>query len=79
MADRMTFEQLFNHMEKYIEMPEDRWKLVTRVKRGISDPHSRGCYSRDQSYFEGAVEILENLDNVDFLPSHERQAMLGRT
>lgn len=62
----MTFEQLFNHMEKYIELPAERWKLVTRVKRGISDPHTRGCYSRDQSYFEGAVEILQNLDSIDF-------------
>lgn len=67
MADRMTFAQLFNHMEKYIELPAERWKLVTRVKRGISDPNSRGCYSRDQSYFEGAVEILQNIDSVDFV------------
>jgi hypothetical protein len=62
----MTFEQLFNHMERYIEIPEERWKLVTRVKRGISDPHSIGCYSRDQCYFEGAVDILENLERIDF-------------
>ena len=39
---------------------------MTRVKRGISDPNAIGCYSRDQSYFEGAVKILENLDNIDF-------------
>lgn len=26
-----------------------------------------GCYSRDQSYFEGAVNILENLDSIDFI------------
>lgn len=63
----MTFEQLYNHMDKYIEIPEERWKLVTRVKRGISDPHQIGCYARDQSYFEGAVDILENLDTIDFV------------
>jgi hypothetical protein len=62
----MTFEQLFNHMEKYISSPEERWKLVTRVKRGITDPKRVGCYSRDQCYFEGAIEILENLDDIDF-------------
>lgn len=66
-ADRMTFEQLYNHMEKYIEIPEERWKLVTRVKRGISDPFQIGSYSRDQSYFHGAIDILQNLDNVDFM------------
>jgi hypothetical protein len=63
---RMTFEQLFNHMEKYIGSPEERWKLVTRVKRGITDPKRVGAYSRDQCYFEGAIEILENLDDIDF-------------
>ncbi|CAF0909439.1 unnamed protein product [Brachionus calyciflorus] len=67
MADKMTFEQLYNHIEKYIEIPEERWKLVTRVKRGISDPYQIGSYSRDQSYFQGAVDILRNLDNVDFM------------
>ena len=63
MADRMTFEQLFHHMARYIDKPEERWKLVTRVKRGISNPMVIGAYSRDQSYFEGAIEILENIDN----------------
>ena len=62
----MTFEQLYNHMESYVESPEERWKLITRVKRGISDPHVTGCYARDQSYFEGAVEILENIEKTDF-------------
>ena len=66
MAEKMTFEQLFNHMEHYVDLPEERWKLVTRVKRGISDPHAIGCYTRDQCYFEGAVDILENLNNIDF-------------
>lgn len=66
MAYRMTFEQLYNHMEKYISSPDDRWKHVTRVKRGISNPNEIGCYSRDQSYFEGAIDILEKLDEIDF-------------
>ena len=66
MADSMTFEQLFNHMAAYIEIPDERWKLVTRVKRGISDPHAVGGYSRDQSYFEGAIDILQNLEDIDF-------------
>ena len=66
MANRMTFEQLFNHMQQYIKSPEERWKLVTRVKRGISNPNQTGAYTRDQSYFEGAIEILENIDEIDF-------------
>ncbi len=66
MGETMTFEKLYNHMETYIKDPDERWKLVTRVKRGISDPNAIGCYSRDQAYFEGAVKILENIDNIDF-------------
>ena len=53
-------------METYIASPEERWKHVTRVKRGISDPFEVGCYSRDQAYFEGAIEILEKIDEIDF-------------
>ena len=60
------FEQIYNHMAAYVEIPDERWKLVTRVKRGISDPHAVGGYSRDQSYFEGAIDILQNLYDVDF-------------
>jgi hypothetical protein len=67
MAHRMTFEQLYNHMDRYISNSEERWKYVTRVKRGISNPYEFGCYSRDQVYFEGAVEILETLDEIDFI------------
>lgn len=66
MAHKMNFQQLFQHMETYIASPEERWKHVTRVKRGISDPFEVGCYSRDQAYFEGAIEILEKLDEIDF-------------
>jgi hypothetical protein len=66
MAHKMNFQQLFEHMKSYISSPEERWKHVTRVKRGISDPFEVGCYSRDQSYFEGAIEILENIDEIDF-------------
>lgn len=66
MAHRMNFEQLYDHMETYISSPEARWRHVTRVKRGISDPHEIGGYSRDQCYFEGAIEILEKIDEIDF-------------
>lgn len=66
MGETMTFEQLYNHMEKYVKDPNERWKLVTRVKRGISDPNAIGSYARDQSYFEGACQILENYDTIDF-------------
>ncbi len=49
----MNFERLFDHMSNYIKSPDERWKVIMRVKRGISDPNSVGVYARDQSYFEG--------------------------
>ena len=66
MGETMTFQQLYSHMETYVKDPNERWKLVTRVKRGISDPNTVGSYARDQSYFEGACQILENYETIDF-------------
>ncbi|XP_045197578.2 uncharacterized protein LOC123552187 isoform X1 [Mercenaria mercenaria] len=65
-ATEMTFKQLFEHLEKYVENPEWRWRHCVRVKRGLLNPNDIGGYGKDQCYFEGAVEILRNIDNIDF-------------
>ena len=49
----MTFKQLFDHLEEYVDSPEQRWKHVMRVKRGLLDPNDLGGYGKDQCYFEG--------------------------
>ncbi len=66
MGKTMTFERLFDHMSQYIRSPEECWKVIMRVKRGISDPNAVGVYARDQSYFEGACKVLENVEKIDF-------------
>ncbi|XP_013396550.1 uncharacterized protein KIAA0895-like [Lingula anatina] len=66
MSVEMTFCELFEHLEGYIINPEMRWKHVMRVKRGLENPNALGGYGKDQCYFEGAVEILRNIENIDF-------------
>ncbi len=36
-ASEMSFVELFNDLEKYVDSPKKRWKYVLRVKRGLSD------------------------------------------
>ena len=33
----MSFVELYQDLEKYIDDPEDRWKQCVRVKRGLQD------------------------------------------
>lgn len=65
-ASEMTFKQLFEHLKIYVENPEWRWRHCVRVKRGLLNPNDIGGYGKDQCYFEGAVEILRNIDTIDF-------------
>jgi hypothetical protein len=36
-ASEMSFVELFNDLEKYVDNPRKRWKYVLRVKRGLGD------------------------------------------
>ncbi|XP_071485128.1 uncharacterized protein [Diadema antillarum] len=65
-ASIMTFEELFAHLGHFLENRELRWRYVMRVKRSLPDPGGVGGYGNDQCYFKGAVEILQNLENIDF-------------
>ncbi|XP_061193551.1 uncharacterized protein LOC133201768 isoform X1 [Saccostrea echinata] len=65
-AAEMTFKQLFDHLAMFVKSPDHRWRLCMRIKRGLIDPNDLGGYGKDQCYFEGAVEILRNIDNIDF-------------
>ncbi|XP_070568776.1 microtubule-associated tyrosine carboxypeptidase 1-like [Ptychodera flava] len=65
-ATEMTFEELYDHLQHYVKNPEQRWKHVMRVKRGLENPNDLGGYGKDQCYFAGAVEVLRNIENIDF-------------
>ncbi|XP_067946642.1 microtubule-associated tyrosine carboxypeptidase 1-like [Watersipora subatra] len=65
MAETMTFKELFQHLEEYVQDPERRWHYVMRVKRHLPDPNDLGGLGKDQCYFEGAMEILQDIDNLE--------------
>lgn len=65
-GEEMTFHELFDHLKRYIIDSEMRWKYVMRVKRYLPDPNMKGGSGKDQCYFKGAVDILQNLDEIDF-------------
>ncbi len=53
MAEKMGFQELFNHLGQYVKDREQRWKVVMRIKRGLENPDALGGYGNDQVYFEG--------------------------
>ncbi|EEQ98871.1 conserved hypothetical protein [Perkinsus marinus ATCC 50983] len=66
-----SFVQLFHLLQRYVQDPVRRFKLCSRVKRGIRDTGiPRGACTLDQAYFLGAVDILRNLDSIDFVLLH---------
>lgn len=67
MASQMSFVDLFNDLEKYIDNPRRRWKNALRVKRGIADTGEPGGLYKDQVYLEGAIQILRERHNIDFI------------
>ncbi|KAK0052568.1 hypothetical protein Bpfe_017927 [Biomphalaria pfeifferi] len=62
----LSFKDLFDHLGRYTSNIDYRWKQVMRVKRGLVNPNDLGGLGNDQCYFEGAVSILQNVDNIDF-------------
>ncbi|KAF6029041.1 hypothetical protein EB796_012651 [Bugula neritina] len=65
MAESMTFKELFHHLEEYVYDPQRRWHYVMRVKRHLPDPNDLGGLGKDQCYFEGAMEILQGIDDLE--------------
>ena len=68
MGAQMSFEELFDHLERYTKCKDYRWKLVLRVKRGLSDTERWGGIGHDQVYFEGSrmPAICLNVGNAKF-------------
>ncbi len=46
-ASEMSFVELFNDLEKYVDNPKKRWKYVLRVKRGLGDTSQPGGLYKD--------------------------------
>nr|7Z5G_A Chain A, Uncharacterized protein KIAA0895-like [Homo sapiens]7Z5G_B Chain B, Uncharacterized protein KIAA0895-like [Homo sapiens]7Z5G_C Chain C, Uncharacterized protein KIAA0895-like [Homo sapiens]7Z5G_D Chain D, Uncharacterized protein KIAA0895-like [Homo sapiens]7Z5H_A Chain A, Uncharacterized protein KIAA0895-like [Homo sapiens]7Z5H_B Chain B, Uncharacterized protein KIAA0895-like [Homo sapiens]7Z5H_C Chain C, Uncharacterized protein KIAA0895-like [Homo sapiens]7Z5H_D Chain D, Uncharac len=65
-AARMSFRQLFQDLERYVQDADVRWEYCVRAKRGQTDTSLPGCFSKDQVYLDGIVRILRHRQTIDF-------------
>lgn len=65
-AQRHSFTELWQLMEKYVDDFERRWIVVLRQKRGLIDTSQPGGFTKDLVYFQGLVEVWQWLKARDF-------------
>ncbi|XP_067929604.1 putative tyrosine carboxypeptidase MATCAP2 [Watersipora subatra] len=66
LASKMSFCQVYEKLKQYIDDPEERWKHLLRAKRGLTDTSKPGCFSKDQIYLTGALQILARRHEINF-------------
>uniref|UniRef100_H0XRH0 Microtubule associated tyrosine carboxypeptidase 2 n=1 Tax=Otolemur garnettii TaxID=30611 RepID=H0XRH0_OTOGA len=65
-ASQMSFCELFKDIGKFVKDPNTRWDYCVRAKRGWTDTSRPGCFSKDQVYLDGILQILRYRDTIDF-------------
>ncbi|XP_056438334.1 putative tyrosine carboxypeptidase MATCAP2 [Gadus chalcogrammus] len=65
-AARASFAQLFSDLARFLRDPDTRWDYCVRAKRGQTDTAQPGCFSKDQVYLEGILNILRHREQIDF-------------
>ncbi|KAM4689690.1 putative tyrosine carboxypeptidase MATCAP2 [Discoglossus pictus] len=65
-ASRMSFSELFKDVGKFVKDPNTRWDYCVRAKRGWTDTSQPGCFSKDQVYLNGILQILRHRQSIDF-------------
>merc|ERR1712083_956785 len=70
---KVGFVELFHEVRTYINDPVICWNLCCKIKRGLVDTSLPGAYFKEQVYFQGVTEILQHLDNIDFLKLYSGQ------
>ncbi|XP_054462158.1 putative tyrosine carboxypeptidase MATCAP2 [Anoplopoma fimbria] len=65
-ASRMSFSQLFHDLGRFVQDPNTRWDYCVRAKRGQTDTAQPGCFSKDQVYLDGILQILRYRDKINF-------------
>ncbi|XP_070808809.1 microtubule-associated tyrosine carboxypeptidase 1 [Pituophis catenifer annectens] len=65
-AGRMSFCELFQDLGRYVQDAGVRWEYCVRAKRGQSNTSLPGCFSKDQVYLEGILQILRHRQKIDF-------------
>uniref|UniRef100_A0AAA9TQM1 Microtubule associated tyrosine carboxypeptidase 2 n=1 Tax=Bos taurus TaxID=9913 RepID=A0AAA9TQM1_BOVIN len=65
-ASQMSFCELFRDIGKFVKDPNTRWDYCVRAKRGWTDTSQPGCFSKDQVYLDGILQILRYRETIDF-------------
>ncbi|XP_036718627.1 uncharacterized protein KIAA0895 homolog isoform X2 [Balaenoptera musculus] len=65
-ASHMSFCELFKDIGKFVKDPNTRWDYCVRAKRGWTDTSQPGCFSKDQVYLDGILQILRYRETIDF-------------
>lgn len=65
-AQTGSFTDLWKVLTKYIQDPDQRWRVAVRQKRGQEDTSLPGGYTKDQVYFEGMIRVWKWLEKNDF-------------
>ncbi|XP_069469356.1 putative tyrosine carboxypeptidase MATCAP2 [Ambystoma mexicanum] len=65
-ASRMSFSELFQDVGKFVKDQNTRWDYCVRAKRGWTDTSQPGCFSKDQVYLNGILQILRHRETIDF-------------
>nr|XP_058929650.1 putative tyrosine carboxypeptidase MATCAP2 isoform X3 [Kogia breviceps] len=65
-ASHMSFCELFKDIGKFVKDPNTRWDYCVRAKRGRTDTSQPGCFSKDQVYLDGILQILRYRETIDF-------------
>lgn len=68
-AQRSSFSEIYEKLEKYIPGSEARWKKTLRLKRGLTDTSQPGGFSKDSVYFQGMIQVWHWLHKHDFNPT----------
>ncbi|XP_014848126.1 PREDICTED: uncharacterized protein KIAA0895 homolog [Poecilia mexicana] len=65
-ARHTSFTQLFRNLGRFVQDPHTRWDYCVRAKRGQTNTAMPGCFSKDQVYLEGILQILRYRDKINF-------------
>jgi len=66
LAQESSFWDTFSYLYKYTTGFEDCWVQTMRVKHGLTDTSKPGGFCKDQAYFGGSLNILENRNSIHF-------------
>ena len=66
----LGFVGLWDYLGRWVDSPEKRWTICSRVKGGLRDTSKIGGFCRDQAYWAGAVHYLRKRNTVDLRLLH---------